>query len=108
SGAEWRLWFHDNTATGFFCRCDARHQTYAGDPNLEITLARVSNGFDPGLDSSDPNKAPDKAYYDLLLDFALRSGPDTIVGREAAYVVQTDERFKVALPRLTHFPDAKV
>src|SRR5262249_15613582 len=108
TGAEWRLWFQDKRATGFFFRCNAQHQMRAGDPNLKITLARVSNGFDSGLDLHNPDKAPDKAYYDLLLDFPLRSGPQTMVKREAGYLVQRDKRFKVALPRLTHFPDGKV
>lgn len=108
SGAEWRLWFHDNTATGFFCRCDARHSTRAGDSDLKITLGRVSHDIDPGLDLGDRDEARDKAYYGLLLDFPLRSGPETMVSRQAGYVAQADERFKVSLPHLTHFPNEKV
>jgi hypothetical protein len=73
-----------------------------------MTLTRASPGFDPALDSPDPGKkAPDQAYSDLLLDFPLASGPETMVSREIGYVMQTDERFKVSLPQLTRFPDVK-
>jgi len=109
SGAEWRLRFHNNTATGFFCRCDVRDRADADDPATNVSLTRVSNGFDSGLSSSEPERrAPDQAYYDLLLDFPLQTSAEIRVSEGAGYVMQTDERFKVSLPHLTRFPDVKV
>jgi hypothetical protein len=101
NGAEWRVWFQGNTGTGFFCRCDVTRQARAANPDLKISLARVS---EPG----DPAPTLDKLYDDLLLDYPLRSSAEIMVNAKAGYVVQTDERFKVGMPHLTHFPDAKV
>lgn len=111
SGAEWRLWFHQDSANGFFCRCDARQsRPPAPHDGLSISLTRVSHGFDPGLGSLGlaDNPTPDQAYYDLLLDFPLQTGPEIPAGEWGAYVMQTDERFKVVLPHLTRFPDKQV
>ena len=101
NGAEWRLWFQGNAGAGFFCRCDVRRQTRSANPDLKISLARVS-------EPDDPVRTLDKLYDDLLLDYPLRSSAEIMVNAKAGYVIQADERFKVGLPQLTHFPDAKV
>lgn len=109
SDLEWRLRFSQNKATGFVCECDVRRQDLQAAPKSEISLVRVSRGFDPVFDTTDPDSnTPDQAYYDLLLDFPFRTGAEIRVGKEIAYVMQIDDRFKVSLPRLTHFPDVHI
>ncbi|HEY6251484.1 MAG TPA: hypothetical protein VI685_16115 [Candidatus Angelobacter sp.] len=109
SGAEWRLCFKENKATGFFCRCDVRDRMDAPASATNISLTRVSTGFDPGLSSADPaGHAPDRAYYDLLLDFPLRTSTEVRVNERIGYIMQTDERFKISLPHLTTYPDVTI
>jgi hypothetical protein len=109
SGAEWRLHFQESKVTGFFCRCNVRDQAPAAGSVANIFLTRVSRGFDPGLSTSDSNRhAPDQAYYELLLDFPLRTTSEVKVSQGAGYVVETDPRFKVSLPHLIDFPDPNI
>lgn len=109
SGAEWKLTFSGNEAKGFFCKCDASQAVPAGMAPLEISLTRVSEGFDPGFTRPEgAQEPPDKAYYDLLLEFPVRTGPEIQVSGGIAYVMQSDPRFKFTMPRLTRFPGKAV
>jgi hypothetical protein len=104
SGAEWKISFSPGGASGFFCKCDASQSTGSGE--LKIALTRVSRAFDPALVWPDSLEAqPDQAYYDLLLDFPVKSGPAVRVNDQIEYVVRSDPRFDVKVPRLTRFPD---
>lgn len=97
SGLEWHLWFSQDKATGFVCECDVRRQGRQPAPRSEISLVRVSRGFDPVFDTADPgSNTPDHAYYDLLLDFPLRTSREIRISKVMAYVMQTDDRFKSA------------
>lgn len=105
TGAQLRLEFQDGKATGVFCRCtDEAVEPIQGE--LKITLMRVSKGLHPGWDPA--NNPPDRAYYNLLLDFPLQTGPEIRVNKKIAYEVQSDPRFEIGMPRLTRFPDATV
>lgn len=109
SSLEWQLRFSQDKAIGFVCECDVRRQDRQPSPKSEISLFRVSRGFDPVFDTADPDdNTPDQAYYDLLLDFPLRTSTEIRISKEIAYIMQTDDRFKVSLPRLTHFPDLQI
>jgi len=95
-----RLRFHGDKATGIFCRCkDETREPAKGE--LKITLARVSRGFDPEWKSSE--NAPDQAYYDLLLDFPLRTGPEVHLSKGMAYEVQSEANPTAALVACVDF-----
>jgi hypothetical protein len=105
TGDEWRLNFTGDHAEGSFCQCNVGQTDEMSKPRLKIELNRVSKGFDPNFDWLEP---PDKAFYDLLLDFPLKNGREVRVNRQMAYVVQTDARFDVNMPRITRFPDKAI
>ena len=107
TGAQWRMTFHDDKANGAFCKCDIG-SLGAEKEGLKITLARVSQGFDPDLEWRNGQKQPDMAYYDLLVDFPLQAGHEIRVAQDMAYEVQNDPRFKAGMPHLTQFPNAAV
>jgi hypothetical protein len=100
SGAEWLLAVAGDTASGEFCSCDLRvPAASAGAKRAAIALALVAGTR---------NQPHDKAYGAQLLDFPLSAGPEIRVADGIAYVIQTDPRFGVSLPRLMQFPDAAV
>lgn len=107
SGAEWKISFSQGRATGFFCKCDASHPPASGE--LKIALTRISRAFDPRLVwQEDFDDMPDLAYYDLLLDFPEKIGPEVRVNDEIAYVERSDKRLGAWGFRLTRFPDQAV
>jgi tetratricopeptide (TPR) repeat protein len=110
SGAELRLTFKGGRGRGFFCNCYGSPSPPDGQM-LQVSLIRVSTGFDPRLSPwLGPRFGPylDRAYYDLLLDYPLKRAHEVRVNHEISYVMLSDPRFKVSLPHLTRFPDAKV
>ncbi len=109
TGAEWHLKFNGGHAVGFFCKCDVRRLIPATFRKLNLSLTRVSKGFDPRFGEGNSKSVPDQAYYDLLLDFPLHDRPEVSINDEIAYTMRDDPRFKsVSVPQLTRFPDAKV
>lgn len=106
TGGQWRLRFHGAEAAGSFCSCDVRKRQ--AEPQLEISLTRVSSEFDPELGWPEEAPGADAAYYDLLLEFPLTTGPEMRAADGIAWAMRSDPRFPVALPHLTRFPDAGV
>src|SRR4029077_8228046 len=107
TGSQWKLRFQNGHATGTFCKCDLRDAN--ASKALPVQLKRVSSGFDPNfqlfLREAEGDFARDQAYYDLLLDFPLTTGPEVTAGNGYAYAMVEDPRFKTGLPRITRFPD---
>jgi len=108
TGGQWKLTFQGERAQGVFCKCNVLNPEKAGVSRTGISLERASGGFDPEFEWSDEGTGADRAYYDLLLEFPLKTGPEIRVGNGTAYAMRTDERYSVSLPRLTQFPDAAV
>lgn len=108
TGSQWKLIFIGERAQGVFCKCNVLNPVKPGVSQTAISLERVSAGFDPEFEWTDEGKSADRAYYDLLLEFPLKTGPEIGAGNGIAYAMRTDERYPVSLPRLTRFPDAAV
>jgi tetratricopeptide (TPR) repeat protein len=109
SGAELRLTFQGGKGQGVFCNCCGSPSPPDGQM-LRVSLIRISRGFDRrswiGPEFGTPYL--DKAYYDLLLDHPLKRAREVRVNHKISYVMLSDPRFKISLPHLTRFPDAKV
>jgi len=108
TGGQWKLTFQGERAQGVFCKCNVLNPEKPGVSQAGISLERVSGGFDPEFEWSDEGKSTDRAYYDLLLEFPLKTGPEIRAGNGIAYAMRTDVRYSVSLPHLTRFPDAAV
>jgi hypothetical protein len=109
TGDEWRLRFTGDHAEGFFCQCDVSQEDETSKPHSPISLKRVSKGFDPNFDwEYNFGHLVNQEYYDLLLDFPIKNGPEVRVNRRIAYIVQTDPRFDVKMPHITRFPNKAI
>lgn len=110
SGAKFVLRFHHGQAGGFFYSGEGESSP-RGAAMLRVSLRRISRKFDPrltGLGAEFGYSSPDKAYYNLLLDYPLTQANEVQISRDTAYVIVSDPRFKIGFPLLTRFPDAKV
>lgn len=106
-GAELRLTFHGRKGQGIFYNFYGA-RAYS-DETIPVSLMRVSRGFDlPWVVPEFGVRHLDHSFYDLLLDYPLKRTREIRVDREISYVLLSDPRFKVSLPRLTRFPDATV
>ena len=106
---EWWLRVEDGKATGWFCQCSLTGASAFSREAIEVSLTRVSEGFDPDFSWYEGReKAADKAFYDLLLDFPLETRTTMQISSDITYVIQRDPRFEVTVVQLTQFPDLKV
>lgn len=114
--AEWKLTVHGDTATGVLCHCHLSPAAATGTkgggevPSILVSLTRVSKAFYPPMDvpGYSYGPPPDQLYYDLLLDSPLLNGDEVRVSDSIAYILQTDPRYKVAMPHIVRFPDKMV
>jgi hypothetical protein len=106
--AEWRVRFSGDRAVGVFCKCDLNDSAKPAGPLLKITLRRVSKTLTPADSWQGYKPHTDYTYYDLLLDFPVKEGPEVEVSRAIAYRMRTDTRFGVSRPELTRLPDAPI
>ena len=105
---EFRLTVRADQAAGSFWEYDVPSEGRSVK-QFPVFLTRISKGFDPRLPHvPDSPSASDKAYYELILDSPLRRGPQILVDKQTAYVLQGDPRFPNSLPLLTRFPDRRI
>lgn len=104
--AQLRLTIADDKATGEFCKCDLSRPEQKGERRLPVSLIRIASGFNPEMQwDPESTNQPDQVFYDSVLDFPLRTGPEIRLNRQISYVFQTDRRFFMSMPRFTRFSD---
>lgn len=106
--AEWRLTITGDQASGEFCKCDLTGSAKPAGPVLKVALRRKSQRLTPPESWQGYKPHSGNTYYDLLLDFPLKTGPKINVNETISYRMKTDPRFNVSLPELTRFPDRRI
>jgi hypothetical protein len=107
--ARLRFTIAGGKATGEFCKCDLSRPEQKGEQRLPVALTRVSTGFNPDMEwEPESTNQPDQVFYDAVLDFPLRAGPEIHLNQQISYVVQTDRRFFMSMPLFTGFSNREV